>query len=192
MNARVTVAAMQAGGIYKACRLYAQDHEGRFPTGEGGATEAFRKLFPDILQEEKPFYVHASAWHNEAPLKKPDGDIGVKPDFARCLERGENHWAYVTGLTDSSDPGLPLIADGFVEGKAGQYTDDPTKKGGVWKGTKAVVVYVSGAAKAEPLSPRTGFRVMKTVTDEKGGTRTVDIFIREGGLPADAQVLNPW
>ena len=95
-------------------------------------------------------------------------------------------------MTDSSDPGLPLLADGFVEGKPGQYTDDPTKKGGVWKGTKAVVVYVSVAVRAEPLSPRTGFRVMRTVADEGGGTRPVDIFTREGGLPADARVLNPW
>jgi hypothetical protein len=42
------------------------------------------------------------------------------------------------------------------------------------------------------VSPRTGFRVMKTVTDEAGATRPADIFTREGGLPAEARVLNPW
>jgi hypothetical protein len=191
-NARMTIAAMQARAIYTACRLYAQDHEGRFPTAESGATEAFRKLFPDIFQEEVAFYVPGSAWHDEAPDGKPDGNIGAKPDWAACLERGENHWAYVTGFTDSGDPGLPVIADGFAEGRPGYYTDDPRKKGGVWKGTKAVVVYGSGAAKAERLSPRTGFRVMKTIVDEQGRSRSVDLFSREGGLPEGARVLNPW
>jgi hypothetical protein len=133
MNAALTTAWMQAKAIHQACMLYAQDHEGRFPAvdgSEGGASTAYRKLFPDIFQEEGAFYVPGSAWHDEARGKKPDNDIGQKPDFAECLERGENHWAYVSGLTPMSDPGLPLIADGFVEGKPGQYTDDPKRKGG--------------------------------------------------------------
>ncbi len=191
-SARLTVATLQAQAISKACRLYAQDHEGRFPATESGATEAFRKLFPDYLQEEMPFYVPGSAWHNEAPQRKPDGYIGAKPDFAQCLARGENHWAYVTGLTDSDAPGLPLIADGFVEGRPGQYTNEAGQKGGVWKGTKAVVVHVSGAAKAERLSPWTGFRVMKSIVNEDGAERSVDVFSRGGGLPVGARVVNPW
>jgi hypothetical protein len=191
-SAPITSATLQAGGIHKACMLYAQDHEGRFPTGEGGAVTAFRKLFPEILQEERPFYITGSAWHDEAPKGRPDEDIGVKPDFAQCLERGENHWAYVTGLTETSDPKLPLIADGFVEGQPGVYTDQRKQKGGVWMGRRAVVVYVSGAAKAEPLSATTGFRVQKTRTEADGTSRQVDLFSREGGLPEGTQVLNPW
>ena len=189
------IASMQAAGIHKACMLYAQDHEGRFPAvdgSEGGASAAYRKLFPDAMNEEKPFYVPGSAWHDEARGKKPDNDIGKNPDFAQCLERGENHWAYVSGLTERSNPGLPLIADGFVEGKPGEYTDDPNKKGGRWQGTKAVVVYVSGAAKAENISAKNGFRVMKSLAVPGGATRSVDLFTTEGGLPPDVRVLNPW
>jgi hypothetical protein len=192
VNALSTAATFHASGVHKACMLYAHDHEGLFPTGDGSAAEAFRKLFPEFLQDEKLFFVPGSAWHDEAPLRKPDGEIGSSPDFARCLERGENHWAYVTGLSESSDPNVPLIADGFVEGKPGQYTDDPKKKGGVWKGTKAVVVYVSGAAKAEPLSIKTGFRVKKPMPTANDVTRKVDIFAHDGGLPSEARVLNPW
>jgi hypothetical protein len=186
-------ASSKAGGIHKALMLYAQDHEGRFPTGTQGATHAFRELFPDgYLADEKLFYVPGSAWHDEARKKRPDNVIGTKPDFAQALERGENHWAYVSGLTTESAPTLPLIADGFVEGEPGRYTDDPAKKGGVWKGMKAVVVYVSGSAKAERLSAKPDFRVMRTVTDQHGGTPQVDIFSRDGGLPENARVLNPW
>lgn len=136
--------------------------------------------------------VPGSAWHDETPEKQPDNVIGTKPDFAQALERGENHWADVSGLRMKSDPKVPLIADGFVESEPGRYTDNSTKKGGVWKGTKAVVVYISGSMKAERRSAKPDFRVMRTVTDQHGGTPQVDMFSRDGGLPENARVLNPW
>ena len=150
-RSEITTATWQASAIHKALMLYAQDHEGRFPPGRDGAIHAFRDLLiGGYLEDERPFYVKGSAWHDEAPNKKPDNDIGTKPDWAPALERGENHWAFVSGLTTSSDPGLPLIADGFVEGEPGRYTDDPSKKGGRWKGTRAIVVSVDGSARAVP------------------------------------------
>ena len=178
---------LKSMGIHKACILYANDHEGRFPTSEINASAAFRKLFPYSLDDERAFYVEGSAWHNEARDKKPDGKIGLPPDFAQCLEKGENHWAYVSGLTTSSDSGLPLIADGFVEGEPGRYTSDPKQKGGVRKGKFAVMVFVSGAAIHKEVSPQSGYRVLRP----KLG-REVDAFSREGGLPENARVLNPW
>jgi hypothetical protein len=186
---RITAAQFQGGQIAKALRLYAEDHEGRFPVGREGATHAFRKLIGGgYLTDENAFYVPGSAWHDEAPHKKPDNDIGTKPDFARALERGENHWAYVSGLTADHDPKLPLMADGFVEGAPGRYTDDPSKKGGLWKGTKAIVVFVDGSSFPWPISAKDGFRVLKRKTD---GSQ-VDIFTIQGGLPEGARVLNPW
>lgn len=171
MSAAVTTSTLQAGGIHKALMLYANDNEGTFPIAENSANDAFRKMFPDQLQEEKPFYVQNSAWHASSKGGKgPDGDIGNKPDFAQCLERGENHWAYLSGLNTTSTSNLPLLADGFSEQK-GQYTDVPNKKGGVWKGTKAIVMYVSGAAKAEPIKSADNFKVMAT----RGGQK-VEMF----------------
>jgi hypothetical protein len=185
----LTTAATQGTTIAKALRLYAEDHEGRFPIGREGAAHAFRELIGGgYLADESLFYVAGSAWHDEARQQKPDNDIGAKPDFARALERGENHWAYVSGLTTANDPKLPLMADGFVEGEPGRYTDDPSKKGGLRKGTKAIIVFVDGSAYPWPLSATDGFRVLKRKTD---GNR-VDVFTREGGLPEGAQVLNPW
>lgn len=190
MSARVTTAALQAGGIHKALMLYANDHEGRFPECLNNSNEAFRQLFPEYLQEEKPFYVPNSAWHAAAPGQKPDNDIGAPPAFEKTLQPGENHWAYVTGLGTQSDSDLPLIADGFVEGAPGTYTDDASQKGGIWKGSKAIVVLVSGSAKAYPLSPQSGFRVVRA--DPATGAK-VDLFHLPTPPPGSAapRILNP-
>lgn len=169
MSAAVTTSTMQATGIHKALMLYANDNEGAFPMAENSANDAFRKMFPDQLQEEKPFYVANSEWHRSANMKV-DNDIGSKPDYAQCLQRGENHWAYLSGLNTTSTSNLPIIADGFTETK-GQYTDVQSKKGGVWKGTKAIIVYVSGSAKAENLSARDNYKPMAT----RGGQK-VELF----------------
>ncbi|MFN0128277.1 MAG: hypothetical protein ACKV19_16510 [Verrucomicrobiales bacterium] len=190
INAAITASAMQANGLHKALMLYAHDHDGRFPEAMTNSNEAYRQLFPDYLQEERPFYVPRSAWHAAARGQKSDNDIGSPPAFEEALEKGENYWAYVSGLGTQSDSQLPVIADGFVEGSPGTYTDDPSQKGGVWKGTKAIVVLVSGATRAEPLSKSTGFRVWRR--DPTTGTK-VHIFQLppppEGAPPRNA--LNP-
>lgn len=187
-NARVTTASLNASGIYKSFLLYAQDHDGKFPEGTTNSNQAFRQLFPDYMEGEKVFFVPGSAWHDAALYHRPDDDIGAKPEYAQCLQKGENHWAYVSGLNADSPQTTPIIADGFVESQIGAYTDDPKKKGGVWKGAKAIVIYIGGGADRPKLSKKTGFRVLR----EKGSTgQKIDIFTREGGLPENAKVLNP-
>jgi len=166
----ITASSLQASGIFKALMLYAQDNDGNFPVGDNNSNEAFRQMFPNQMQDEKSFFVSGSAWHKGAKGGRPDDDIGSKPDFAQCLERGENHWAYLSGLNTSSSPKLPVIADGFTE-QVGQYTDIPTKKGGVWKGTKAIIVYMDGSAKPELMDAKTNFKPMKV----KGG-QPVELF----------------
>ncbi len=171
LNASVTASSLNAGGIHKAILLFAQDNEGSFPVAENSSNDAFRKLFPDQLREEKPFYVPNCAWHQSARNGRgPDDDIGNKPDYQQCLERGENHWAYLSGLNMTSTSNLPLIADGFTETK-GQYTDVPNKKGGVWKGSKAIIVTVSGSAKTENLKASENFKPMAI----RGGQK-VELF----------------
>ena len=190
MSGSPTAAPLQAAGIAKSIQLYAQDHNGEFPTSGSNSNEAFRELFPDYMEGEKSFFVPNSAWHSAARNKRgPDDDIGSRPDYAQCLERGENHWAYVSGLNANSPATLPVIADGFVENQPGTYTDDPTKKGGVWKGTKAIVVFIDGSARAIPISVKSHFRVLRP--DPKTG-KSVDLFTPDGGLPQNARVLNPW
>lgn len=114
--------------------------------------------------------------------------MGAAPGFAQCLQQGENHWAYISGLDDQSPSGTPLLADGFADGPPWRYTDDPKKKGGVWKGAKAIVVFADGSAEQVRLSARDDFRVMKAKPDS---AQKVDLFTHEGGLPAHAKILNP-
>jgi hypothetical protein len=70
----------------------------------------------------------------------------------------------VSGLTQKSDPTLRIIANAFTE-SLGVYTNNPSHKGGVFKGEKCVWVSVSGSANALDLS--TDFRVMDTKNDKK-------------------------
>ena len=180
-------------GIAKAIHLYAQDHDGKFPEGLTSSNQAFRQLFPDYIEDEKLFFVPASAWHNAAPSRRSDDNIGVKPDYAQCLEKGENHWAYVSGLSTSSPPHTPLIADGFIANQPGTYVGDPRKKGGrwadwSWRAHTPIVILAGGVAEFIKINKRTGYRVL---WEKPGSGQKVDIFTREGGLPENAQVLNP-
>jgi hypothetical protein len=68
---------------------------------------------------------------------------------AQILERGENHWAYVMGLTSTSNSGWPLVVD-HTDG-SGTYTAKENTFGGTWKGTKAIVIHVDGSAVQERL-----------------------------------------
>lgn len=172
LNAAMTTASMNAANIFKALTMYSSDNDGAFPTSDNNSNEAFKELFVyGYMETEKPFYVAGSAWHQGSRGNRgPDDDIGTKPEYAQCLERGENHWAYLSGLNTSSSSKMPVIADGFTE-TPGSYTDNPAKKGGVWKGQKAIIVYLDGSAKQEKLDPRNGYKPMVI----KGG-QEVELF----------------
>jgi hypothetical protein len=65
------------------------------------------------------------------------------------LKAGENHYAYIEGLSTTSESLWPLIADG-ADGQA-EYTDVQSDLGGVWKGTRAIVINVDSSAHLIPL-----------------------------------------
>ena len=179
MRAKITAASAQAHAIHIGIMMYSSDHNGEFPTGDRDANEALRKLIPKYVEDERPFYVAGSAWHNAAPEKKPDNDLGSPPTYAKALETGENHWAYVSGLTDKSPFDVPLLADGFSD-EIGSYTHRPAEPGGVWRGKKAIVTFADGTVKS--LAPTSG-----TLRVEVNGK---DLFSPEN-LPKGTKVLNP-
>ena len=121
MTAKSTAAAGNARQIGLALRGYAQDNDGAYPDSRdmSNSNEAFRELFPAYTQVESNFAVSSSPVGRKADNK-------VEPEN-RVLERGENHWAYIAGLSDSSHPLWPLIVDhtdgsgfyGTSEGKPG-------------------------------------------------------------------------
>jgi len=116
-------------------KLYAGDNDGKFPAQvtPNGSNPAFVALIPTYIPTEKIFYLAKSAWTPQPPDE-------VFTDSATTLAAGENNFAYVNALTDTSNPNYPIIADGFASGTPGTYTSDETAKGGVWKGKKAIVI----------------------------------------------------
>jgi hypothetical protein len=87
-----------------------------------------------------------------------DRDVGGNPPATRTqtLKAGENHFAYVSNLTDTSNPTFPLLADGFKRDSAGTYTKDKSKTGGVWSGKKAVVVFCDSSGQLMNVNTATG------------------------------------
>src|SRR5207247_917338 len=96
LNGKITQATAHARQIAIALRTYAQDNEGAFPDDKSyaSANDAYRQLIPTYIDAEVVFAVSSS------PVGKKVDNV-VEPK-SRALERGENHWAYVSGLTTSS------------------------------------------------------------------------------------------
>ena len=147
--------------IYGALKRFADDNDGKFPwgpydpvTGGPAATskplansnEAFRNLYYlNYLTTEKIFYVAGSGWTRNEPDEKTDG--------AHALAPGECAYAYCPGLSDASNPRLPILADAFST-TVGTYAKDPAgSKGAIWKGKVAIVVRADGSSKVERCTP---------------------------------------
>jgi len=169
--------------IALACKLYAGDHDGAFPDKDGRAADppvtplvaadssnkAFAGLVPTYLPSEKLFYLAKSAW---CP-NQPDEDTSTA---AKRCEAGSNNFAYELGLTETSNPNFPLIADApKTGGGLAKYSTVQTDPGGVWKGKKAVVIRCDMSGSVENTKVVTPDA---TVPGKTGAAATVDdIFV---------------
>lgn len=198
-----TKALSNAKQIGLALRLYAGDNNGSYPqytlsSGQPTSTlvttsnDAFCQLFPTYVQSEQIFYLGKSAW----TPNKPD-DVIDNPTVSPSndtLKTGENEWAYVLGLNDSSNPSVPLIADGFAQGAelTHVYVKDSTLKGGVWKGLNAIVIRADSSGAVEKVDSTS--LTVKGPNGSAGGTQG-DIFTTansaNGWLGAANTVVNP-
>jgi prepilin-type N-terminal cleavage/methylation domain-containing protein len=173
--------------IALACKLFAADNDGKYPDKDGQAADppvtaltasdksnqAFACLIPQYLPTEKLFYLGKSAW---SP-KTPDENMTASTD--RC-EASTNNFAYELGMTETSNPSFPLIADApATGGTSGVYKTDQTQKGGVWKGRKAIVIRCdqSGTVETCKVDSTAG---TSTVLGPTGGTTPTDIFAANG------------
>jgi len=148
LTARINAAMNKARQVGFGLRMYSNDNEGALPSAKNDkgepistSNDAFRTLVPAYLDSESVFFVSGSKAGAAA-------DNRVSPE-SRILERGENHWAYVAGLSSTSNSGYPLIVD-HTDG-SGYYTDKENTLGGTWKGTKAVVIRVDNSASTVKL-----------------------------------------
>jgi prepilin-type N-terminal cleavage/methylation domain-containing protein len=156
----------QAKGIFPALKMFAGDHNGSYPsmpdedsgTATGGtlkdANEAFANLIPTYIPNEMPFGNNNSKWckAGSGAINGPDNDIGSRN---KVLQKGENTYAYVEGLSETTNGSWPIIADGFTQGSTSnpKYTKLEGDYGGVWKGKIAIVVRNDGSATQERVDP---------------------------------------
>ena len=150
LTARVIPATKNVQSILTYMALYSGENGGLYPEGVpgGSSNEALRELFPDTCDVEKIFYIQSDRMFCN-PKQAPDEKFGQgDSDIEDALAAGENHWAFVSGLTDSNSGSTPVLADGFTSGNIGEYED----KSHVWtKLNKAIVGYLDGSAAAVKL-----------------------------------------
>jgi prepilin-type N-terminal cleavage/methylation domain-containing protein len=180
-----------------AMKLFAADNNGFFPSKNPAAdynaappalptlsNDAFWWLFPNYLQSEDVFAVASSVW---SP-KNPDNVLDPVGSTTRTatLAQGENNYAYVLGLTDTSNPAFPLLADGFT-GTIPVYDTNKSVKGGVWAAKKAVVIFCDASGQIMKVDATT-HTVMRP-----GTTTGAGLFVAAADwLDATANpVINP-
>jgi prepilin-type N-terminal cleavage/methylation domain-containing protein len=182
INGKMTSAMNKARQIGLALRVYSGDNEGAFPMtknsyGEpiNNSNDAFRDLIPTYLETESVFAVPGSK-------AGPTADNQISPT-SRILERGENHWSYVHGLSGTSNASWPLIVD-HTDG-SGYYSDKENTFGGTWKGAKTVVITVDSSARVVKLLGTGQKRFIPRFNDKAKNALQVD-YMGEG-----VRVLEP-
>ncbi len=154
-----TKALAQAKQIGLALKLFAGDNDGVYPksgvptemsSDPGDSNTAFAALFPAYTQSETIFGNKLSAWQTGTG---PDNVIDPAFSFGhpKTLKAGENVYGFMLGLSDASNPACPLVYDApTADGKT--YATKAADKGGVWSGTKAIVVYLDNHGAVENLN----------------------------------------
>ena len=143
------VAALASGKqIMIGLRAYANDHGDAFPAEKNAydepivtSNDALRSLIPTYIDNERVFTVASSKTGAAADNKMAEP--------AQMLARGENHWAYIEGLSQTSNSNWPLLVD-HTDG-AGYYNDREGQLGGTWKGKKTVMLNTDGSGAIVPM-----------------------------------------
>ena len=199
-----TKALSNAKQIGTACKIYATDNNGLYPhlsnyAGDStttpteakagdSANKILQNLIPDYLPDRNIFVNAKSAFTKKYQT--------ATVNASEPLPENTNEWAYVSGLSDTSNSRWPLLADGFKPGTESSepaYDTDEGKPGGIWKGKKAVVIRVDGSGTVETLTA--GKRTVKrTESDSENAFSTKPA--KDGGLPwftseGGVYVLNP-
>jgi prepilin-type N-terminal cleavage/methylation domain-containing protein len=172
-----------------ALKQFASDNNGSFPNRAPGAdystaavltsgnvsNDAFWWLFPNYLQSEDIFVVPGSVWTpNNADNVLDTTASATRSETLEGSTGGgggasnpECGYAYVAGLTDTSNPAFPLVADAFSTGTPLSYETSKSVRGGVWAGRKAIVLFADASG-----------QILKCTLGAGGTTSTV---VRPGG-----------
>ena len=159
--------------IVLGLKQFAVDHNGTFPNKlpdvvssdyDSGATtlgtndksnDAFWWLFPNYLTSEDIFSVGGSNWSPNPPNNILDP--GTATTRSATLAIGECGYEYITALNDTANPQFPLVMDaGIATGEANvEYTNVQTDNGGIWKGKKAIIIFVDGSGQVSTVNDQT-------------------------------------
>ncbi|MEP6667957.1 MAG: prepilin-type N-terminal cleavage/methylation domain-containing protein [Chthoniobacter sp.] len=176
MNGKMTAAMENARQIGLALRMYSNDYDGAYPVKKNSydedivtSNDAFRSLIPTYLDNEKVFAVGVSK-------AGPSADDQTE-DAAHILQPGENHWAFISGLTMTSKSSWPLVVD-HTDGTS-HYTTQEGEYGGTWGGTKAVVVNTDGSAHIAPLAGTGNQRFIPRPDDKTKNALAVNEYMGE-------------
>jgi prepilin-type N-terminal cleavage/methylation domain-containing protein len=153
--------------IALALKQFATDNNGVFPNKQPAANyataadlaagnfsnEGFWWLFPTYLTNEDIFVVGGAAWSPNPPDNKvdPAGSAGR----TETLKAGECAYSYVTALNDTSNPQFPLLADAGTAADPTVYTNVQSAKGGVWRGKRAIIIFVDGSGRVMTVDDQT-------------------------------------
>lgn len=147
-NARRIIAAM---------KLYAADHNGSYPDSAipdaRSSNEIFRLLIKGgMISDERIFGAKVSPF-------VPDNDIGEPPQYNKALEAGENHWAMVKGLSDSSRALSLVVLENPLTVSPLHWSNSPLHltgkpiKGRAWRNGKIIVGFNDTSVQAMKLVP---------------------------------------
>ena len=172
-----TKALSNAKQIGTACKIYAMDYGGNFPAytdlaaktaaaTSDSSNKILQTLIPDYVPDKSIFAIPKSAYCKNA------GSANAASNPTQ-LGKGENEWAYLCGLADTSNSRYPLLADGFKPGGT-VYDTVESAPGGIWKGKKAVVIRVDTSGNVETLHRANKF--VKRNPDEPDATAK-DAFV---------------
>jgi prepilin-type N-terminal cleavage/methylation domain-containing protein len=184
-----------------ALKQFATDNNGAFPNkvpAAGGdyaaapagtltnANQALWWLFPTYLSSEDIFTVSGSAYSPGGA----DNTLDTSATTNETLEAGENSYAYISNLTDTSNSIFPVAADGFSS-SIPNYSASKAVKGGVWSGKKAIVLFCDASGQIMKVNDTTNLTVKRpghtySIFDNSHGADAGDAWLDTTNL-----VLNP-
>jgi prepilin-type N-terminal cleavage/methylation domain-containing protein len=183
MNAQMMNALSNARQVGIALHMQANDNGGLYSSGSNSygqqivtSNDAFRSLFPTYLDNEKVFTISRAKVGNHA-------DNVIDPS-TEILKAGENAYAYIEGLSTSSNSNWPLIVD--EDDGSGHYTTVETNLGGTWAGTKAIVIRTDISASLVPLLGPSTQRYIPRFDDSSKNALSVSDYMGSG-----ASLLEP-
>jgi hypothetical protein len=156
----ITKGISNARQIVMALKLYASDHDGKYPDAaladSKNANEVFRLLFKEETIDSEVVF--------GCPLSPfvPDGNIGSDEERSKALEAGENHWAITIGVSDAKSGDIPLVFENPLSAtwppKWNANAVEQMQKGRAWK-TGVIMGMNDGGAQIVPLVSKRGNEV---------------------------------